>query len=122
MVQGINPTDILREEKEAVTLQIAGNYIPWFVKKYTIFLPVMSIYRSRSRDGKLNFPGLAYRLHREPIYSEFVSMAKVKLLSYRKSLLEHALFRDVLKRNNLSGGKTGIVIGSRIMNVLKNGF
>jgi hypothetical protein len=123
LVKGVKPTDILSEEKEAATVQIVGNYVPEFVKKYAQFF-ARGIDLSKPLKGwKVKFSWFGLPMAWEPIYGELAPTPKLKLLSYRKSLLNHAFLRDVLKKNNLSGGKAEIVVGSRIINVLqKTGF
>jgi hypothetical protein len=123
LVKGVKLTDILRDEKEAATIQIAGDYIPGFVKKYAQFF-VRDVNLSRPIKGwKVKISWFGLPIAWEPIYDEFTEMPRVKLLSYRKSLLERALLRDILKKDNLFGGKTEIIIGARTMNILeKMGF
>lgn len=123
LVKGVRPIDILSEEKEAATIQIASNYIPEFVKKYSKFFARDVNLSKPVRGWKVKISWFGLPIEWEPIYGELASVPKVKLLSYRKSLLESALLRDVLKRSNFFGRKIEITIGSRTINVLrKMGF
>jgi hypothetical protein len=123
LVKGVRPTDILGEEKEAATVQIVGSCVPEFVRKYAQFFAYGVDLSKPVRGWRIKISWFGLPIGWEPIYSELAATPKVKLLSYRKSLLEHALLRDVLKRSNFSGGKVEIAIGLRIINVLqKMGF
>jgi murein DD-endopeptidase MepM/ murein hydrolase activator NlpD len=123
LVKGVRPTDILSGEKEAATIQVMGNCIPEFVKKYSKFF-ARDVNLSKPIKGwKIKISWFGLPIEWEPIYGELALVPKVKLLSYRKSLLEYALLRDVLKKSNFFEGKTEITIGSRTINVLrKMGF
>jgi murein DD-endopeptidase MepM/ murein hydrolase activator NlpD len=119
LVKGVRPTDILREEKDAATIQIVGNYVPGFVKKYAKFFACDVDLSKPVRGWRVQFSWVGLPMRWEPIYSELALVPRVKLVSYRKSLLERALLRDVLKRSNLSGGRVEITVGLRAINVFK---
>jgi murein DD-endopeptidase MepM/ murein hydrolase activator NlpD len=119
LAKGVRPTDILREEKEAATIQVMSKYTPWFIKKYAKFFACGVDLSKPIRGWKIQFSWFGLPIGWEPIYGELAVMPRLKLLSYRKSLLERALLRDVLKGSNLPGGKIEITIGSRIIDVLK---
>jgi murein DD-endopeptidase MepM/ murein hydrolase activator NlpD len=123
LVKGVKPADILREEKEAATIQVAGSHMPWFIKKYAQFV-ARAVDLSKPISGwRVQFSWFGLPMGWEPICGELALMPKVKLLSYRKSLLERALLRDVLKKNNCSNGGVEIAVGDRLINILeKMGF
>jgi murein DD-endopeptidase MepM/ murein hydrolase activator NlpD len=123
LIKGTSPTDILGDEKEAATVQIAGNYVPEFIKKYKKTFARDVDLSKPVKGWKIQFSWFGLPMGWTPIYGELAPVPKLKLLSYRKSLLEKATLRDVLKSNKSPKGSSEITTGSRIVNVLqKMGF
>jgi hypothetical protein len=123
LINGTKLIDILSDEKEAATIQVMGNHIPEFVRKYAEFFARDVDLSKPVKGWKIQFSWFGLPIRWEPIYSELPSTPKLKLLSYRKSLLERAILRDLLKRNQSSKGQIEITEGSRIINILqKMGF
>jgi hypothetical protein len=123
LIKGVKPTDILGDEREAATVQVASHCIPEFVKKYAKIF-ACNIDLSKPVNGwKIQFSWFGLPITWTPVYDDSVAMPKLKLVSYRKSLLESAILRNVLKKNRSPGGLVEIVIGSRTEDILrKMGF
>jgi murein DD-endopeptidase MepM/ murein hydrolase activator NlpD len=122
LIKGVSPTRILCDEKEAATVQIASNYIPEFVKKYAaLFAPNVDLSKP-FKGWKIQFSWFGLPIAWVPIY-DTPTTPDLKLVSYRKSLLDKATRRDVLKKNQSPKGACEITAGTRIINVLqKMGF
>jgi murein DD-endopeptidase MepM/ murein hydrolase activator NlpD len=114
LIKGTTPTDLLIDEKEAMTIQIVSKQIPWFVRQYQP-LVAKNIDLNRSVEGwTVEFTWFGLPKKWTPIYIIAPKTPPLKLISYRKSLKENAIKREVLKEET-----TGITVGSRVINVLK---
>jgi hypothetical protein len=123
LVKKVKFTDIMGEEKEAATIKVFGNFTPDFVKKYAVFFG-FDFDLSRPVQGWwIRFSWFGLPIGWEPVYGEVGLSSGVELLSYRPSLPDRALLRDVLRKKDVSGAETDIAVGSRTIHVLtKMGF
>jgi murein DD-endopeptidase MepM/ murein hydrolase activator NlpD len=121
LTKGTSFTNILSDEKEAATVQIAGNYIPPFVNKYAKLF-ALSIDLSKPVHGwNIQFSWFGLPISWTPIYNKIEQAQKIKLVSYRKSLMEQSIKTNILEKS--SKGSNEITVGSKIVNNLnKMGF
>jgi hypothetical protein len=114
LIKGVKPTDILSDEKEAVTIQVLSNYVPEFVKKYAqIFAPNVDLSKP-VKGWKIQFSWFGLPIAWTPLYAADSEALSLKLISYRKSLKSKAILREVLREE-----KASVAIGLRIINTLK---
>jgi hypothetical protein len=121
LVKGIKPIDILVDEKEAATVQVVSHHMPEFVKKYAQLFARHIDLSKPVKGWRIQFSWFGLPMAWTPIYDDLPPMSKLKLISYRKSLLERAILRNVLGRTRSM--TVEIAIGARIGDVLgKMGF
>jgi murein DD-endopeptidase MepM/ murein hydrolase activator NlpD len=114
LIGGVKPIDLFVAEKEAMTLRIMGNYVPQFLEKYA---PLVAKDVDLTRPVKgwiIEFTWFGLPKKWTPIYNSDSEQPRLKLLSYRKSLLRNAVLREVLREKNGS-----VSMGPRTIHTLK---
>ncbi|MDR1367042.1 MAG: M23 family metallopeptidase [Puniceicoccales bacterium] len=119
LIKKTSPTNVLSDEKEAATIQIIENFIPEFIKQYAeLFAPDIDL--SKPVCGwEIQFSWFGLPIRWIPIYSNSKQRPKLKLTSYRKSLVKQSILNNVLEEKKSPKGSNEITVGSKIINNLK---